>query len=87
MRYYNRNVEVDFVVPESGLLVQVCYDLELSDTRQRELRALSRVAGFLKSCKQFVVTFNSNEEIVSDDGCEVHILPAHKFLLSALPRL
>ncbi len=87
LRYYNRNVEVDFAVAEASLLVQVCYDIELSDTRQREIRALSRVASFLNARHLFIVTLNSSEEVVADGDHKIHLLPAHKFLLSVLPKL
>ena len=38
--FYNRNVEVDFNLPDTGVAIQVCYTMNLSDeTFQREVQA------------------------------------------------
>lgn len=38
--YYNRNIEVDFFVPDEALAIQVSYSVENTETRKRETAAL-----------------------------------------------
>lgn len=46
--FYNRNVEVDFYLPDTGVAIQVCYTMNLSDeTFQREVQALVKLIRYL----------------------------------------
>ena len=38
--YFNRNIEVDFYVPDEGLAVQACYRMSDESTLEREIKAL-----------------------------------------------
>lgn len=78
--YYNRNVEVDFCVPEEGLLVQVSYDISDSATLERELSALDKVARFLSARRLLLVTYNQ-EDTLALDGRPVEVMPVWRFLL------
>lgn len=44
LQYYNRNVEVDFVVASERLLVQASWSVADAETRRREMSALVKTA-------------------------------------------
>jgi len=83
--YYWRNArgeEVDFVVIENGAvkqLIQVCYDISLADTREREIRALKKALKDLKLEKGIILT-NHQEESIKDEEFEISIIPIFKWL-------
>ena len=53
MNYYNKNVEVDFCVPDDGLLVQVSYRITDDTARNREIVALQKTAKFIKGKEMY----------------------------------
>lgn len=76
--------EVDFIVPARGQerrLVQVCESMVDPQTRRRELQALSEAMKELDLKMGFVVTRSEEERIDDEDGREIHVLPAWRFLL------
>ncbi len=86
--YYRtrQGYEVDFVaVRKRGRssdreLDQVCYALDDPSVRERELRAIAPAAVHLKSTRNCIITFNS-EETTDIDGVAVEVIPAWKWLL------
>ncbi len=78
--YYNKNVEVDFYVPDDSLLVQVSYSIVDASTRRREIDAIKRTAAFLKPKTIVIVTYNE-EETIEDDGLRIEIVPIYKYLI------
>lgn len=44
--FYNKNIEVDFYVPDEGYAVQVSYSISDEDTRHREVSALMKFHAF-----------------------------------------
>lgn len=74
--------EVDFVVTqESGIsLIQVCYELRDSETRDGELRALDEAMHETGIREATVVTRLEREEIRTSAGT-VHVVPAWEWLL------
>lgn len=78
--YYNRNVEVDFCVPDEGILIQVSYDISDRNTLDREISALVKTAGFLKSTSLKIITFNQ-EQTIDKSGYTIEVIPIWKFLL------
>lgn len=78
--YYNKNIEVDFCVPDDGLLVQVSYDMKTDETRKREFGALVKAAKFFKAKKLLVITYNQEEE-TEYDGSKISVIPVWKFLI------
>jgi predicted AAA+ superfamily ATPase len=61
IHYYkdNRDNEVDFVVLENGkaaALYQVCYDLSSDETRNREIRSLTKASASLNCSKLYLIT-------------------------------
>ncbi len=78
--YYNRNIEVDFYVPETGLAVQVSFDINNDDTRQREVSALVALNKSLHLQKAVIVTRDQEEQIEAN-GLIIEVIPIGKWLL------
>lgn len=83
--YYNKNVEVDFCVPNDGLLIQVSYRIIDEATRNREIGALQKLSKFIKPQRCIIVTYDQEEIIQSNDlDVQIEVIPAYKFMLMAL---
>lgn len=67
--------EVDFMVNERNpRLLQVSYDVSLSETRKREVSALVEAAKILKPSECTIITYNyENEETI--DGIRIKFVP------------
>jgi predicted AAA+ superfamily ATPase len=79
--------EVDFIVPTSGktrILVQACESLADSQTRKREITALSEAMTELKIKTGTIVTRSGDEQINTNAGT-INVIPAWRFLLD-LPK-
>lgn len=77
--YYNRNIEVDFYVPEEGLAIQVSYTLEDADTRKRETSALVALHQLHPLRKAVIITYDE-EETIEAEGLQIEIIPIWKWL-------
>lgn len=79
--YYERNIEVDFYIPEKKMAVQVCYFLHQSaETLEREVGGLLKLNDFMKGQSLYILTYSEEEEI-ERDGVTIHVLPMWKWLL------
>ena len=81
--YYNRNIEVDFYVPECGLAVQASFDLIDEDTRRREVSALVSLHKAFRLQKAVIVT-RDHEEQITEDNLTIDVVPVWKWLLVEL---
>jgi len=85
--YYWRNPkgeEVDFVILENEMptqLIQVSYDISLTDTKERETRALIKGFKHFRQKKGMILTFDS-EEIIKTGEYEIEVKPVWKWLLN-----
>lgn len=80
--YYERNIEVDFYIPEKKMAVQVCYFLHQSaETLEREVGGLLKLNDFMKGQSLYILTYSEEEEI-ERDGVTIHVLPMWKWLLA-----
>lgn len=81
--FYNKNIEVDFVIPEHEIAIQVCYRLrnDINDTFRRETSALVAYKKFSQFKNLFIITYEE-EEILTIDDTEIKVLPIWKWLLS-----
>ena len=77
--YYNRNIEVDFYVPEEGLAFQVSYSLEDADTRKRETSALVALHQLHPLHKAVIITYDE-EETIEAEGLQIEVIPMWKWL-------
>lgn len=78
--YYNKNVEVDFFVPDEGLGVQVSYNIDDADTKKREIKALVSLNKYIPLKQALVVTKNTEETII-EGGLEIQVVPVWKWIL------
>lgn len=77
--YYNRQIEVDFVVPDARLAVQVCYSLHDNQTRSREISALASLARFMHIDTALIIT-KDREETIEQEGILIEAIPVWKWL-------
>lgn len=77
--YYNKQIEVDFIVPDAHLAVQVCYSLRDSQTRNREINALTGLARFMDINQAMIIT-KDYEETIEEDGLRIEAIPVWKWL-------
>lgn len=78
--YYNKNVEVDFCIPEIELAIQVSYSIEDIEAYDREVGGLIK---FLKAYKQYrgiIITWDTERQI-TEDGITIEVVPIWKWLL------
>lgn len=78
--YYNRNVEVDFYVPEADMAVQASFDLNDGETKEREVGALVALNRIYKLQRAIIVTRDHEERIV-EGNLEIEVIPIWKWLL------
>lgn len=78
--YYNRNIEVDFYVPTIHTAIQVSFSLSQSHTREREVRALAKIAQIYHLEKLQVITWEE-EAILEENNYTIEVLPLWKWLL------
>lgn len=81
--YFNPQKEVDFVLKEGGKiarLIQVCYDIDDFNTKERELSALAKAGEELKCSDLLVITYDY-ERVEKYKGRELKFVPLWKWLL------
>ena len=79
--YFQRNVEVDFFVPNERRAVQVSYIMDSELTRQREIDALLKLSEIYPLDRLEIVTFDEGSEF-RKNGKTIHLIPVWKWLLS-----
>lgn len=79
--YYNKNIEVDFYIPDESIGVQVSFSLENTDTFQREADALKKMDSVYTLEKMQIVTFHEESEIALTNGKIIEVIPVWKWLL------
>lgn len=78
--YYNKNIEVDFIVPDEALGVQVSYSIENPDTRNRETKALVSLNSYIPLKRALIITRDTEEEIVVGN-LKIEVIPIWKWIL------
>lgn len=81
--FYNKTIEVDFVIYEEDTAVQVSYSLADADTEKREVDALVKLNRQLPMRKLMIVTKDEEREIVKD-GITIEVVPAWKWMLGSV---
>lgn len=77
--FYNRNIEVDFFIPEACRAVQVSYSLTDETTRKREIKALLKLSEIYKIDALEIVTWDE-ESVFEENDIRIQILPIWKWL-------
>ena len=84
--FYWKNLkgqEVDFVIIENetvSRLIQVCYDMTLEDTRERETTALKKGMQHFGLDHGMILTLNQEETIIADNF-HIAVIPVARWLL------
>ena len=78
--FYNKNIEVDFVVPDDGLAIQVAYSLADRTTEKRETDALMKFNAIMPM-RQLIIITKDEEMVIEKDGTVINVLPVWKWLL------
>lgn len=79
--FFERNVEIDFYIPEEELAIQVSLQvLDDIETRERETGAFVKLRNFIPGAKCLLIT-NSEEAELDCDGIHVSVIPIWKWLL------
>ena len=82
--YYNKNVEVDFLIAEEGYAVQASYSIYgegMQETFERETKALKQLDAFLSLKRMVIVTYDEEGTVPLENGKQIEVIPAWKWLL------
>ncbi|MCX5971156.1 MAG: ATP-binding protein [Coprothermobacterota bacterium] len=75
-----KGYEVDFYLPQAGLLIQVAQNLHQEQTREREIRALTAAMSSLNLQEGLILTENGEDSLQSGN-MTIHIQPIASWLL------
>ena len=78
--YFNRNIEVDFYVPDEKLAIQASFRMSEEVTLEREIKALVALHGLYETQRNLIITYE-DEGIMERDGIKIEIIPVWKWLL------
>nr|WP_296087400.1 ATP-binding protein [uncultured Prevotella sp.] len=78
--FYNKNVEVDFVVYDEGIAIQVSYSLSDPETEKREVDALLKLNKVLPMRKFMIISKDEERDITVND-VTIQVIPVWKWLL------
>lgn len=78
--YFNRNIEVDFYVPDEKLAIQASFRMSEEATLEREIKALVALHGMYETQRNLIITYE-DEGIMERDGIKIEIIPVWKWLL------
>ena len=79
--FYNKNIKVDFYLPDHKLAIQVSYSIQDDITRLREVKALLKLADVYQIEKLDIIT-KDEETVINENGRVIHVIPIWKWLLS-----
>lgn len=80
--FYNKNIEVDFYVPEARLGIQVCYNLTDSRTVKREVESLVRLKKAYSLDRMLIVS-RDEEQTIDIAGEKIEVVPVWQWLLAS----
>ncbi len=83
--YYNKNVEVDFFIPDESYAIQAAYSIlgeEEGDTYDREVGALKKLNAFCPLSRMVIVTYDEETSIDIGNGQSIDVIPVWKWLLA-----
>lgn len=78
--FYNKNVEVDFVVYDEGIAIQVSYSLSDPETEKREVDALLKLNKVLPMRKLMIICKDEERDITVND-VTIQVISVWKWLL------
>ncbi len=81
--YLRMQTEVDFYVSQQRCLIQVAFNLTLSETQQREEKALVKNYPGVVVEKRIIITMDTEKEYMLDN-CRIEVIPVWKWLVNYL---
>nr|WP_302196013.1 ATP-binding protein [uncultured Prevotella sp.] len=85
--FYNRNIEVDFYIPDAALAIQVSYNPHKTDeTWKRESTALIKFTKVL-DCQRLLILSYDTEETVEVNGKTIEVMPVWKWLIQDFSKI
>ncbi len=85
--FYNKNIEVDFFVPDEAYAIQTAYSIlgeDASVTYDREVGALKKLNAFQPLTRMVIVTYDEETTIDIGSGQSIEVIPAWKWLLQSI---
>ena len=79
--YYNKNVEVDFYLPDEHTAIQVCYNMSEIKTAEGEVEALVKLHAYEPLKRAMIITRDVEKTIQAGNGLTIEIKPIWKWLL------
>lgn len=79
--FYNKGIEVDFVVPSEAMAIQVSYSISDPLTKEREINALKKFSQHEPIRQMTIVTFDEEETIDIEGDRQIRVVPVWKWLL------
>ena len=79
--YYNRDIEVDFFIPDEGKAIQVCFRLGEDETTKREVQALEKLDKAFDLQELIIVSRDTEDVILLRNGKSIQVIPVWKWLL------
>ena len=85
--FYNRNIEVDFYIPDAALAIQVSNNPHKTDeTWKRESTALIKFTKVL-DCQRLLILSYDTEETVEVNGKTIEVMPVWKWLIQDFSKI
>ncbi len=78
--FYNKNIEVDFYIPDEDFAIQVAYNLSDMETLKRETEALVTLHKAFPLKKALIITYNEKDTL-EVHGLSIDVVPIWKWLL------
>ena len=81
--YYSNNFECDFLLIENERVceaIQVCFDINDSDTKKREEKSLIYVCKEFELKRGLILTMYDEQKYILD-GIDIEIMPVYKYIL------
>ncbi len=79
--FYNKNVEVDFFLPDKRMAIQASYRMADHSTMEREIAALVRLNAVYPLEKAIIITYEDETQLTVD-GLQIDVLPLWKWMLT-----
>jgi hypothetical protein len=78
--FLKRKTEVDFYIPEKGMLIQVSYSINNPETAEREVKGLRAAMKEFNITTSWIITYDETKEIEVQEGL-IKVVPAWQWLL------
>ncbi|MDR2086100.1 MAG: ATP-binding protein [Dysgonamonadaceae bacterium] len=85
--YLKGKNEIDFYLPAIQTAIQVSYSIKDFDTRKREIGALIELSKSNFEIKKYLLITKEEEEIITEQGIEIQVIPVLKWLVDMYQNL